>query len=398
MGSLCKKQATKQKGAKSVSHKQSEKKILTCYIESKKMIKKILLIFVILAIIAAVLFFALSGNASKTDDRKIIKVEKGTIVDKALAVGKIEPRQETAVKSKISGIVRKIFVEVGDYVKVGDPLIDVAPDPTPIEFATAKRNVQIYQVAYDNAKLEFDRFQTLLNKELISDQEFESKKATFEEARLRLQLAQEQLDLIQSGKTQIADLKVDNIIKSQVNGMVLQKLVEEGDPVVPLTSYQAGTELMTLAYMEDLIFKGTVDEIDVGKLRVGMKAEIKVGALPKDTVIGEVLRISPKAKLDQGSTVFEVEIRLTDMGSKLLRAGYSANADVIINKKDSILVIPERLIEFVNDTAYVEVHDSLGDTDRMAIEIGLSDGINIEVLSGLSEGDMLVERPPKEIE
>ncbi|PKK82788.1 MAG: efflux RND transporter periplasmic adaptor subunit [candidate division Zixibacteria bacterium HGW-Zixibacteria-1] len=362
------------------------------------MVKKILLICVIVAVIATVLFFALSGNASKTGDQKIIKVEKGTIIDKALAVGKIEPRQETSVKSKISGIVKRIFVEVGDYVKVGDPLIDVAPDPTPIEFATAKRNVEIYQVAFDNAKLEYDRFKTLLDRELISDQEYESKKATYEEARLRLQLAQEQFDLIQSGNTQIADLKVDNIIKSQVNGMVLQKLVEEGDPVVPLTSYQAGTDLMTLAYMEDLIFKGTVDEIDVGKLKLGLAAEIKVGALPKDTVMGEVLRISPKARLDQGSTVFEVEIKLTDMGTKLLRAGYSANADIIIKKKDSILVIPERLIEFVNDTAYVETHDSLGDTNRLVIEVGLSDGINIEVLSGLTEGDMLVERPPKEIE
>ncbi|HDL03693.1 MAG: efflux RND transporter periplasmic adaptor subunit [Candidatus Zixiibacteriota bacterium] len=362
------------------------------------MFKKILLIFAVLAVIATVLFFALSGNASKTEDIKTIKVEKGTIVDKALAVGKIEPRQETSVKSKISGIVKKIYVEVGDYVKIGDPLLDVAPNPTPIEFATAKRNVEIYEVAFENTRLEYERFKTLLDKELISDQEFESKRASYDEARLRLQLAQEQLDLIQSGKTEIADLKVDNIIKSPVNGMILERLVEEGDPVVPLTSYQAGTELMTLAYMEDLIFKGTVDEIDVGKLKVGMTAHIKVGALPKDTVEGEVLRISPKARQDQGSTVFEVEIRLVDLGTNLLRAGYSANADIIVNKKEEILVIPERLIEFVNDTAYVETHDSLGDTNRLPIEIGLSDGINIEVVAGLNEGDMLVERPPREIE
>jgi len=362
------------------------------------MFKKILLVFAILIVITAVLFFALSGNASKTESTEALKVEKGTIVDKALAVGKIEPRKETSVKSKISGIVRKIYIEVGDYVKVGDPLLDVAPDPTPIEFATAKRNVEIFEVAFKNAEREYNRFKILLEKELISDQEFETKKGVYDEASLRLKLAQEQLDLIQSGKTQIADLKVDNIIKSQVNGMVLERLVEEGDPVVPLTSYQAGTDLMTLAYMEDLIFKGTVDEIDVGKLSIGMSAVIKVGALPKDTVRGKVLRISPKARQDQGSTVFEVEIRLTDIGSNLLRAGYSANADIIVNKKEDILVIPERLIEFVNDTAYVETHDSLGDTSRIAIEFGLSDGINIEITEGLSEGDMLVERPPREIE
>ncbi len=179
--------------------------------------------------------------------------------------------------------------------------------------------------------------------------------------------------------------------------MVLSRIVEEGNPVVPLTSYQAGTDLMTLAYMEDLIFKGTVDEIDVGKLATGMKAEIKVGALPKDTVRGVVARISPKAHKEEGSTVFDVEIELTDMGTRLLRAGYSANADIIITRKEDIIIIPERLITFVNDTAYVETQDSLGIISKVPIEVGLSDGISIEVIEGLSEGQGLVERPPREI-
>ncbi len=180
--------------------------------------------------------------------------------------------------------------------------------------------------------------------------------------------------------------------------MVLSKLVEEGDPVVPLTSYQAGTDLMTLAFMEDLMFKGTVDEIDVGRIHPGQEAEIKIGALPKDTVRGYVKRISPKAHQDEGSTVFDVEIELTDTGDHLLRAGYSANADIIITKKEDILLIPERLIQFREDTAFVERQDSTGAIDTAIIETGLSDGINIEVADGLSEGDKLVEHPPKEIE
>nr|MBN2278614.1 efflux RND transporter periplasmic adaptor subunit [candidate division Zixibacteria bacterium] len=361
------------------------------------MIKKIILTFIAVVIVGTILFFALSGNATKNDDLNTVAVEKGTIIDKALAVGKIEPNKEISVKSKISGIVREIYVEVGDVVKVGDPLIDVAPDPTPVEFATAKRNVEIYQVAYDNARRETDRAKSLYEKNLISFQDYDTKKSSCEEARLRLQLEKEKLSLIETGTTKIADLTVDNTIKSSVNGMVLSRLVEEGDPVVPLTSYQAGTDLMTLAYMDDLLFKGTVDEIDVGKLRVGMPAGIKVGALPKDTVRGEVLRISPKAHSDEGSTVFDIEISLENWGRSLLRAGYSANADIIIVKKDSILIIPERLIEFKEDTAFVEVRDSLGNIDTMKIETGLSDGINIEVINGLSEGDLLVERPPREI-
>ena len=233
---------------------------------------------------------------------------------------------------------------------------------------------------------------------MIAEQDFDAKQTACEQARLRLQLANEKLQLMESGTTQIADLKVDNTIKSPINGMVLSRLVEEGDPVVPLTSYQAGTELMSMAYMEDLIFKGTVDEIDVGKLSDGLPAEIKIGALPKDTLRGILRSISPKAYKDQGSTVFDVEIELTDIGESVLRAGYSANADIIITKKDSILIIPERLIEFKDDTAYVELQDSLQVVTKIPIEVGLSDGINIEVVSGLSEGDQVVQRPPREIE
>jgi HlyD family secretion protein len=293
--------------------------------------------------------------------------------------------------------VRRLYVEVGDKVEIGDPLIDVAPDPTPIEFAEAKRNVEIYQVSFDNAKREYDRAKSLLNKELIHRQEYDDRQVAYEQARLRLKLANEKLELIESGKTEIADRKIDNIIKSPIAGIVLSRMVEEGDPVVPLTSYQAGTDLMSLAYMEDLIFKGTVDEIDVGKLKIGMVADIKIGALPKDTIRGEIRRISPKAYRDEGSTVFDIEIDLINLGSNLLRAGYSANADIIIYKREEILIIPERLIEFKEDTAYVEVVDTTGAVDTVVIKTGLSDGINIEVAFGLSEGDLIIERPPREI-
>ncbi len=362
------------------------------------MFKKILLIASAVIILGAVLFFALSGSAKKDDGFKMVKIEKGSIVDKALAVGKIEPVKEIAVKSKISGIVKKIYVDIGNQVRIGDPLMDIAPDPTPIEYAEAKRQVEIYQVAYDNAKRELDRSSSLRDKQLVSHQEWEAKQANFDEASLRLKLAKEKLSLIESGRTEIADLKVDNTIRSSVNATVLSRLVEEGDPVVPLTSYQAGTELMTLAYMEDLIFKGAVDEIDVGKLSVGQTVEIKVGAIPNDTIHGVLDKISPKAHKEEGSTLFDIEIRLTEVGNSFLRAGYSANANIIISRKDSILLLPERLVKIEDTAALVEVRDSLGAIVSRPVKTGLSDGINIEIVEGLTEGDSVVERPPKVIE
>ncbi len=361
------------------------------------MFKKIFLGAIAIVVVGLVLFFAIDGSAKKDDTYKTHEVTKGSIIDKALAVGKIEPKLEISVKSKISGIVSKVFVDVGDHVEVGDPLMDVAPDPTPIEFAEAKRQVEIYQVGYDNAKREMDRSKSLMEKDLGSRQDYESRMAACEEANLRLKLATEKLALIESGKTTIADIEVDNIIKSPISGMVLSRLVEEGDPVVPLTSYQAGTELLTLAKMDELVFRGNVDEIDVGKLYVGMEAEIEIGAISGDKLIGVLVEISPKAHKEEGSTLFEVEITIKDMGSLILRAGYSANADIIITRKEEILLIPERLLTMEDSVASVEMEDSLGVVTSVEVKTGLSDGISIEIAEGLSEGDLLVERPPREI-
>lgn len=361
------------------------------------MIKKLVLIIVVVVIVATVLFLAINGSARKENGLKLVKAEMGSIIDKALAVGTIVPRNEIAVKSKISGIVKRLHTEVGDHVSVGEPLVDIKPDPTPLEYAEAKRQVEINQVMYDNAKQEMDRMQSLKDKKLIADQEFESTKAKYDEMELRLNLAEEKLALIEEGQATVADHVVENVIKAPISGTVLARFVNVGDPVVPLTSFQAGTELMTLADMSDLIFRGTVDEIDVGKLHVGMPVEIKVGALPTDKVGGTLVKVSPKAHQQEGSTVFDVEIDLENIGDTKLRAGYSANADIIITKKENILLVPERLVSFANDSSFVEIQDSLGQVTKLPIETGLSDGIKVEVTDGLSEGDMLVERPPREI-
>ncbi len=360
--------------------------------------KKIILIAIVLVVVvAAVAFFANDGSAKKEDELKTVEVTRGSIVDKALAIGQIEPEYEIAVKSKVAGIVRTVYVEIGDQVKVGDPLFDVKPDPTPVEYANAKREVELFQVAFDQTAREHDRARQLRDKQLISKQEFETSLAAYEDAELRLKLAREKLALIESGSTEIADRTIDNVIKSPITGTVLSLLVEEGDPVVPLTSYQAGTELATLAKMDDLIFKGTVDEIDVGKLREGMRVDVEIGALPNEKLTGVLEKISPKARKADGATLFDVEIVFDEVSRGFLRAGYSANADVIINKAEDILLVPERLVAFTDSVPSVEVRDTLGNIEKRDIETGLSDGINIQVVAGLAEGELVVERPPKEI-
>ncbi len=360
--------------------------------------KKKIIIIGIVVVVAVFVFLGLKGSGKKKSTNNSIRAEMGSIVDKALAIGQIEPKNQISVKSKISGIVKQVFVEMGDSVKKGELLVEIQPDPTPLEYAETKRQVEIDSVNYENQRTEFERTKELLAKKLVSQQDYDRASRGAGEAELRLKLSRERLSLIERGRINIAGKKVESVVKSSINGTVLERKINVGDPVVPLTSYQAGTELFTLADMNELIFRGTVDEIDVGKLEEGMSAILKAGALPNDTIQGILYKISPKAKKEENSTLFDLEIKISQTGSSMLRAGYSANADIIIMKKEDILMIPERLIEFVEDTAFVQVKDSTtNQIERKMIETGLSDGLNIEVTEGLEEGEILVEKPPKEI-
>ncbi|MBD3178645.1 MAG: HlyD family efflux transporter periplasmic adaptor subunit, partial [Candidatus Latescibacteria bacterium] len=195
----------------------------------------------------------------------------------------------------------------------------------------------------------------------------------------------------------IAGSRIESIIKAPITGFILERNVNIGDPVVPLTSYQAGTVLMTIANMDSLLFKGTVDEIDVGKLETGMPVSIKVGALQDREIAGRLKKISLKAREENNSRMFPVEITINDTGTDVLRAGYSANAEIIINEAKDVLTVPERVVYFSGDSTYVEVPGKNGSRDRVMVETGLSDAIRIEVISGLREGQKVLEKPQKEV-
>ena len=361
------------------------------------MLKKVFLGAVILVVVTVFLFLVLRRNGKSDAEYTLVKIERGTIIDKAVAIGRIDPKNEIAVKSKIPGIVQKRFVEIGDKVQAGAPLLEIRPDPTPLEYAEAKRTVQIAEVGLQTAQRNLDQVKNLRDQKHISQRELDDARATHDEADLRLKLAREKLALIESGKTTVADRTVESVIKAPIDGTILSRAVDVGDPVVPLTSFQEGTELFRMAPMTDLVFRGTVDEIDVGKLSEGMTAEIKVGALPNQKVTGTLYKISPKARKEENTTLFDVEVTLSETGNQALRAGYSATAEVIITKKDSVLMVPERLVKSRADSSFVELLDKLGKPAETLIVTGLSDGLNIEIVSGLAESTQVVQRPPKEI-
>lgn len=362
---------------------------------------KIFILVVILAVVAASGYAILKNRSSDKDGIKLIEVKKGDITEKALAVGRIEPRLKFHVKSKISGIVKRCVVKVGDRVKAGDPLFEIAPDPTPQDLINVDRSYESAEAGFSRAKADYTRIKKLNAQGVVSRSDLDASKEAFDLAKVALARARENRELTTKGKVSGGGKAMETIIRAPAAGTILSRAVDPGDPVVPLTSYQAGTELASIAEMNDLLFRGTVDEIDVGKMKVGLPARIKVGALPKDAVTGVVSRIAPQARNQEGATLFDIEIELDPTRGAVLRAGYSANADVIIREKKNILVIPERLVIFEKDgkETYVEVPSkSAGENARkVPVKLGLSDGLNVQVLSGLKEGDKVIQRPPKKI-
>ena len=364
----------------------------------RKLWKTLIFLLVIAGASAAV--YAISRNGKKANNGpKIVDVTTGSIVEKAVAVGQIQPRQKFQVKSKISGIVRRTLVEVGDTVQTGTPLFEIAPDPTPMEATEVDRQVESAKASFQRAKAEYDRATELSQKGVLAKSDLDAKKESFDLARVSLTKAEQSRDLTRKGR--LTDTGTESIIRAPAMGTVLTRAVNPGDPIVPLTSYQPGTEMATIADMRDLIFKGTVDEIDVGKLSVGMTTRIKVGALPTDVVTGKVSRIAPQAQQKEGATLFDVEVELDASNKITLRAGYSANADVIIREKKDVLVVPERLVTFEDGGKKTSVEVASGDPKvepkKVDVKTGVSDGLNIEIVSGLSKGQKVVERPPKEI-
>src|ERR1700682_510125 len=352
---------------------------------------------------AASALYAFSRSGKKADGgMKLVEAQTGSITEKAVAVGQIQPRQKFSVKSKISGIVRVCRVQVGDRVKTGDPLFEIGPDPTPMEITEVDRQVDSAHASFERAKIGLERAPERVRRGIQARSNVDAKREAYELAKIAVAKAEQNRDLTRKGRlATTATTGMESVIRAPAAGTILTRAVNPGDPVVPLTSYQPGTELATVADMSDLIFKGTVDEIDVGKLSTGMTARIKVGALPTDVVTGKVSRIAPQAQQKEGATLFDVEIELDRSAKVTLRAGYSANADIIIREKKDVLTIPERLVTFEDGgkKASVElaVADPKAQPKKTGIKTGVSDGLNLEVTAGLKQGDKVVERPPKEI-
>lgn len=311
---------------------------------------------------------------------------KGNIVKKTIANGSIEPRQEVAVKPVVSGIIRELFVEAGDLVKKGDKLATIQIVPDMLSLNQAENRVRSAEISLNNAQLNFDRNKPLAAKGVIAAAEMQTFEVALKSAKQELDAARDALQLVRDGISSSSGSSSNTIVRSSIDGMVLEVPVKVGTSVIERNNFNEGTTIASVADMQDLIFKGKVDESEIGKVHTGMDLVVTIGAIEDETHPAKLEYIAPKGVDEEGAIKFEVRAAMTPKEGSFIRANYSANADIVLDRRDSVMMIPERLVQFNDkgDSAYVEVETATPQVfEKRPITTGLSDGINIEVMSGL---------------
>tara|TARA_R110002096_G_scaffold436038_2_gene665851 strand:+ start:118462 stop:119559 length:1098 start_codon:yes stop_codon:yes gene_type:complete len=350
--------------------------------------KRILPFVISISVLAALvwtMFFLYNKSQAVAE---VFQTEKPAIRDivlKTVATGSIEPRQQIEIKPRVSGVLDELFVEAGDVVTQGQKLASIKIIPNMLSLNAAESALKSARISLTSAKAEFLRNKKLFDTGVISETEFSRFDLANRLSQQELQAAQSNLQLIKSGVSGAG--KVSNIVNSTVAGMVIEVPPKVGASVTEANNFNEGTTIASIADMNDMIFQGLVDESEVGKIKVGMELVIVIGAIDDKRFAGTLEYIAPKGTMVDGAIQFELRAALTLSKEDFVRAGYSANADIVLQRRDKVLSITEALLSFDEKTPYIEVEVAPQQFERRDISLGLSDGIHVEVLKGLSEGE-----------
>jgi HlyD family secretion protein len=321
-----------------------------------------------------------------------------TITQKTVATGSVVPRNEIEIKPQVSGIIEEVYLQAGEMVETGDIIAKVQIIPDMVTLNNAESRVNRAQLNYEDAKIDYDRQKELYDKEVIAYEEYQKAQLAFNTAREELQAAEDNLELIKKGVTKKSAKTTNTLIRSTINGMVLDVPVEVGNSVIQANTFNAGTTIAFVADMTDMVFEGKVDETEVGKISEGMDIVLTIGAIDDEKFDAVLTYLSPKGVEENGAIQFEIKADVNLKEGQFIRAGYSANASIVLEKREDVMVIPEGLVKFENDSSYVEVEVDPQVFEKRFVELGLSDGINIEVKKGLSFDDKIkgAKMDPKE--
>lgn len=358
------------------------------------MVKKILKIafaILLVGILVLTIVFLYKKSKPKTTRYEILKVDKGNIETTSVVTGKVSPRDEILIKPQISGIISELHKEAGDHVKVGDIIASVQVVPDVSQLNSAESRVKVASINLNQVESTYNRQKQLYDKGVISGEEMEKSDAEYKRAKEELSNAQDNRDIVIKGISKNTAKYSNTSIRSTINGMILDVPIKVGNSVIQSNTFNDGTTIASVADMKDMIFIGDIDETEVGRIHVGMPIKLSVGALQEQTFPAILEYISPKGTEKNGAILFEIKAAAEIPDSVTIRAGYSANAEIILEKADNQLRVPETAVSFSNDSAYVYImtDSTKQEFDKKHIKTGLSDGINVEVTSGLSEGNLV---------
>ena len=309
------------------------------------------------------------------------------IVKKTVATGAVVPRKEVDIKPQVSGIVRQLFVEPGEIIEEGALIAKVGIVPDMISLANAENRVNQAKINLENAVTEYQRNRELFEQGVTSEAAFKIYDIDLKRAREELSASEDSLAVIREGARKKAKYTTNTLVRATAAGMVLDVPVEEGDSVIEANTFNDGTTIAIVADMDEMIFEGQVDESEVGKLREGMELLLTVGAVETETFRAALEFIAPKGVEEEGAIQFKIRAAVNLKEDVFVRANYSANADIVLDRREETLAIQESWLQFDDEGSYVELEIGPQEFERRAVETGLSDGINIEVVSGLAETD-----------
>lgn len=312
-------------------------------------------------------------------------VKKVDIEKRTVATGKVQPRNEVLIKPQISGIVSELYKRAGDQVKAGDIIAKIKVIPDMLNLSSAESRVQRAKLSAEQSERTFARDKALFEKNVIAKEEFEKSQLQYHNDRLELTSAQDNLNLVRDGISKSSATYSTTLVRSTVTGTILDIPVKVGNSVIQSNNFNEGTTIASIANLSDLLFIGKIDETEVGKLSSGMPMEITIGAMQDRKLQAQLEYISPKGTEESGAILFEIKAAMEIPSDIFIRAGYSANANIILDHRKSVLSIPETCVEFNQDSAFVYVLTSEKPQkfDRKNVQVGLSDGINIEITKGL---------------
>lgn len=344
--------------------------------------------FVFLGLILLSTFmFLWSKSRPEVKVYELVSPETGTIENKTIATGKVEPRDEILIKPQISGIVSEVLKQAGEMVRVGDVIATVKVIPEMGSLNSAESRLRVAEINLKQIETEHARQKQLFDKNIISKEEYDQSRATYDKAVEEKNNASDALDIVREGVSKRYAQLSNTQIRSTITGMILDVPIKAGNSVIQANTFNDGTTIASIANMNDLIFRGNIDETEVGRIREGMPMQLTIGAITGKKFDAELEYISPKGVETNGAVLFEMKAAMKVPDSVFIRAGYSANAEIVLKRATDVITIPESTVQFRNDSAFVfkvtaEKPEQL--FEEMPIEIGLSDGIKVEVKTGLT--------------